>query len=475
MHFLDLNYDVLLRTFAFLDVTSLVRCTEVCSAFQRLAKSKHVWLAVVQNLAHRSLLSLPARPTLLDYSATQLVDEVKRAVVGPSTWAQTSSCAPAVHRHVHVSMPTSDPSSTFSTCEGPGLLLGDRHLLVQRGPGCEIWDVIENRRVWAREVLRSQMHAQAIKNGTEIAIAVWLRRNEVQVDFKVVVHLLLLDLDTNSEMRLPPIPLPRSFYYFADVVMADDFWTADIQWDDDCGHWKQGVLIVNWRDSTFVLLHLGRRLPHKKLLPGHLLAVTRTSTAWDVVLYPFTAFTWQPLSTVTLAEASNSALTVQPIVLQQAEYPILLGCPSPLLSVHECPLKHGLSYVVSTYMASIAILPADSDIRQSTSLYRYRLTLPSQGTSDPPRWKKISSAGLINCVFMHSLTYAGYGLGTLRNGTRRILLCRPAAGEHVQEEQGLWGVPLPVQHNFGDAACLSPYTGALAVCSDGGADVYYYE
>jgi hypothetical protein len=41
MHLLDLNYDVLLRTFTFLDVTSIVRSTEVCS-FHRPRHSARV-------------------------------------------------------------------------------------------------------------------------------------------------------------------------------------------------------------------------------------------------------------------------------------------------------------------------------------------------------------------------------------------------------------------------------------------------
>jgi hypothetical protein len=143
---------------------------QVCSAFQRLAQSKHVWLAVVHYLGHRGMLSLPPRDTLLSYSATQLIQEVRRAVCGPWTWAATSSQAPALRRQIHVSM---YGPSTSSACE-PTLLFGDRHLLVKRGTGCEIWDIAENRPVWARDgVIRSQMVAQPVRNGTELFIALW--------------------------------------------------------------------------------------------------------------------------------------------------------------------------------------------------------------------------------------------------------------------------------------------------------------
>ncbi|KAJ6632508.1 hypothetical protein B0H10DRAFT_1977598 [Mycena sp. CBHHK59/15] len=477
MHFLDLNYDVLLRTFTFLDVTSIVRSTEVCSAFQMLAQSKHVWLAVVHNLGHWNLLSLPPRDTLLGYSATQLIQEVKRAVFGPWTWAATSSRAPAVRRQIHVSM--SSPS-TSSACE-PTLLFGDRHLLVKRGTECEIWDIAENRPVWARDgVIRSQMFAQPVRNGTELLIALWsgrpsiLARDPERLDCKILVRILVLDLKTNSETPLLPIRLPRNFTKFSDVVMADDFWTADVEWFAQGAGWHSGVLIVNWREHTFVLLRC--RLAHKKLLPGHLLALTKAAEASDVVLYPWAAFDphWQLLNTITLARAAHSALRIPPLVLQRVEYPVLPGYRTPLMSVHDCLLNHG-SYIVSTHTASTDSLPADSETCRLPSLHRYRLTLPTSSCSAPapPGWKNISSAGAINRVFMHSLTYAGYGMAApsdSRQPTTQIV-CRPATGEDAPD--GTWTVPLPAQ-NFG-GACLSPNTGALTVCSAGGADVYYYE
>ncbi|KAJ7804405.1 hypothetical protein B0H14DRAFT_2884030 [Mycena olivaceomarginata] len=447
MHFLDLNYDVLLRTLTFLDVTSIMRCTEVCSAFRRLAQSKHVWLAVVHNLGRRNLLSLPPRDTLLGYSATRIIQEVKRAVFGPWTWAPTSSRAPVVRRQIHVSM--SGPP--LSSASEPTLLFGDKHLLVK---------------LWARDgVIQSHMLARPVRNGTELLIALWsgrpspcvsefclayrfltplfrLARDPKRLDCNILMRTLVLDLKTNSETPLLPIQLPRNFTKFSDVVMADDFWAADVEWFGHGAGWHSGVLIVNWRDHIFVLLRY--RLAHKKLLPGHLLALTKAAEASNVVL-----------------------LRIPPLVLQRVEYPVLPGYRTPLMSVHDCLLNHE-SYVVSTHTASTYSLPADSETCRLPSLHRYRLTLPTASYSVPVPlgWKKISSAGAINRVFMHSLTYAGYGLAVpsdSRPPTTQIV-CRPATGEDAQE--GTWTVPLPAQ-NFG-GVCLSPNTGALTVCSAGG-------
>ncbi|KAJ7483306.1 hypothetical protein FB451DRAFT_103996 [Mycena latifolia] len=473
---LDLNYDVLLRIFTYLDVASVLRSARVSSACNRLAQSKHVWLAVVFDLACRHLLVLPPRDTLLRFSTTQLIEEVKRAVFGPRTWAANSSSAPTVRRQIHVSM--SDPGS--SPPSEPTLLSGDRHLLIKRGTGCEIWDIAESRRIWARDgILRSQVVAQPVHDSTELLIVLCTGQSPILtidpalLNCKLLVEVFLLDLKTNSERRMPPIQLPRTCSEFSKPVIADDIWAANVQWLVQNGDCYKGVLLVNWRETTFVLLDSSVRLLHKKILCGHLLALTRAGATSDVVLYPSASFNphWQLLDSIVLARAAHSPIRMEPIVLQQVEYPVLPGFRTPLMSVHDCLLHRG-SYLVSTHTASIFSLPADSEESRRPALHRYRLTLPASTTA-PPTWERISCAGTINCVFIDSFTYAGYGMSFPSSSRRPAprLVCRPATDESTVD--GTWTVPLR-EENPG-CACLSPDTGALTVCSARGANVYYYE
>ncbi|KAJ6477609.1 hypothetical protein C8R45DRAFT_1101922 [Mycena sanguinolenta] len=423
MHFLDLNYDVLLRAFTFLDVASLLRCARVCSALQKLAQSKHVWLVVVHSLACRNLLSLPDPATLLAFSPAQIMDEVKRAVFGPSTWATT----PVVRQQIHVSICAPAPSE-------PTLLLDDRHLLVKRGSGCEIWDIAENRQHGITEQISIALWSGPPPPRWPRTFYEWTAKSSYNVwssTWKHIQRSCCIQFD------------PRNFTQFRDVVAAGDFWAAHVAWfAQPCG-WQSGVLIIDWKNHTFVLFYCA--LFHKKFLPGHLLALTRDAEASNVVLYSSAAFTphWQLLTTVTLARASQSAVKIQPIVLQQVKYPVLSGYPTPLMSVHECPLN-GASWVVSTHSASIATLSADSEAHRLPSMHRYRLTLVPTSSGSIPRREKIASAGAITIV------------------------CRPAIGP-----DGMWAVPLP-PHNVG-GSCLSPNTGALTICSAAasGADVYY--
>jgi hypothetical protein len=142
--------------------------------------------------------------------------------------------------------------------------------------------------------------------------------------------------------------------------------------------------------------------------------------------------------------------------------------------MHECLLHRG-SYIVSTHTSTI---PTQESVTKP-ALYRYCLTLllpaPSNlgGTTPAPTLEQISSVGVLDCVFINSLTYTGYGLSFDSDwrGPMPRVICRPATG--VQSVDDKHTVLLPVQNP--DCAYLSPDTGALTVCSANSIDGYYYK
>ncbi|KAJ6629758.1 hypothetical protein B0H10DRAFT_2208318 [Mycena sp. CBHHK59/15] len=473
---LDLSYDVLLRIFSFLDVSSLLQSALVSSACNRLAQSKHVWLALVLDLGCRHLLDLPPREVLLRFSAVQLIDEVKRAVFGPRTWAADSSSAPTVRRQMRVTM-SSPPSE-------PTLLSGDKHLLVQRGTGCEIWDFADGRRIWARDdILHSQVVAQPVHDGTGILItlctgqALIFTLDPALMDCKLLVQVSILDLGTNSERSMPPIQLPPTFLDFSDPVIADSMWAANVTWlvqKADVVRYR-GVLLVKWKERTFVLLDCPVELVHKRILSGHFLALTKGGATSDVVFYPSASLDphWQPFDSPALAREAQSPIRIEPIILHQTAYPVLPGRRTPLMSVQDCPLHRG-SYVVTTHTASVRRLRAGSAESRQPAFHRFRLTLPTSA-SEPPTWEPISGGGTVDCVLIDSFTYSGYGLSfsciARRQVPRRI--CRPTTRPGESTAECTWIVPLPEEHPSG--VSLSPDTGALTICFGHGADVYYYQ
>ncbi|KAJ7276872.1 hypothetical protein C8J57DRAFT_1584279 [Mycena rebaudengoi] len=493
MLLLDLNYDVLLRIFTYFDVASVLQSARVSSACKRLAQSKHVWLAIVLDLGCRHLLDLPPRDTLRRFSTMQLMEEVKRAVLGPRTWAPNSSSAPTIRRKIHVSM--SGPSR-------PTLLSGDKHLLVQRGTGCEIWDITEGHQIWAHDgIVRRNFKvvAQPVHDGTQLLIVLctgqpqlWEVRLLTPPNYHIVIEVFLLDLKTSLESPMPPIQLPRTCSAFSDPMIAGDMWCANIQWFPPNGDPRiyGGALLVNWRKAVFVLLHYPVQLLHKNILCGHLLALEQGGTKSSVLLYLSASFDphWKPLDSIMLARATRSPVRIEPIILlQQVEYPDLPGFRTPRMSVHDCPLHRG-SYVVSTHCATNLPTPdrkifrreifrADckhllcDPVSRPPALHRYRLTLASSPTKST--WERISSTGTVDSVLMESFTYAGYGLSFGFHGDSVFprLVCRPVTG--MGTVYGTWAVPIPEENS--DSVFLSPDTGALTICSERGVDVYYYE
>ncbi|KAJ7044373.1 hypothetical protein C8F04DRAFT_1174803 [Mycena alexandri] len=436
---LDLNYDVLLRIFSFLDVSSLLQSALVSSACNRLAQSKQVWLAIVLDLGCRHLLDLPPRDALLRFSTAQLIDEVKRAVFGPRTWAADSSSAPTVRRQMRITM-SSPPSE-------PTLLSGDKHLLVQRGTGCEIWDFADGRRIWARDdILHSQVVAQPVHDGTGILItlctgqALIFTLDPALMDCKLLVQVSILDLGTNSERSMPPIQLPPTFLDFSDPVIADEGGRRALPRGSP-GQ-MEGVNICTPR----LFSRAGSQ------------ALTKGGATSDVVFYPSGLIDphWQPFDSPALAREAQVPIRIEPIILHQTAYPVLPGRRTPLMSVQDCPLHCG-SYAVTTHTASVRRLPAGNAESRQPAFHRFRLTLPTSA-SEPPTWEPISGGGTVDCVLIDLFTYSGYGLSfscvARRQVPRRI--CRPTTRPGENTAECTWIVPLPEKHP--SSVSLSPET-----------------
>ncbi|KAJ7098897.1 hypothetical protein C8R44DRAFT_888742 [Mycena epipterygia] len=86
-----LDTDILSHIFALTDVYTILSLSRVNKLFHSAAFIKQLWLSVARNLASRWLIDPPADEILEALSTDELVDEVKRGVVGPRIWSPTSS------------------------------------------------------------------------------------------------------------------------------------------------------------------------------------------------------------------------------------------------------------------------------------------------------------------------------------------------------------------------------------------------
>ncbi|KAJ6543255.1 hypothetical protein DFH09DRAFT_1088953 [Mycena vulgaris] len=289
----------------------------------------------------------------------------------------------------------------------PTLLSGDKHLLVQHRTGCEIWDFADGRRIWARDDIRhTQVVAQPVHDGTSILITLCTRQaliftlDPALMDCKLLVEVSILDLGTNSERSMPSIQLPPMFLDFSDPVIADGMWAANVAWlvrKADVVRYR-GVLLVNWKERTFVLLDCPVELVHKRSPK-----VAQLPT-WSFTHLPPSIHTGSR-STPPRSPEKQSPIRIEPIILTQTVYPVLQGRRTTLTSVHDCPLHHG-SYVVTTHTASVRRLPAGSAESRQPAFHRFRLTLLTSA-SEPQIWEPISGGGTVDCVLIDSFTSPG--------------------------------------------------------------------
>ncbi|KAJ6452936.1 hypothetical protein C8R45DRAFT_1112718 [Mycena sanguinolenta] len=88
MPFAALGDDILLHILALCDVYRVLTVSAVDKRLRVLAQEKQLWLSLIQDSAFRQALELrpPDREELERLSTGELVDLVKRAVVGPPQW-----------------------------------------------------------------------------------------------------------------------------------------------------------------------------------------------------------------------------------------------------------------------------------------------------------------------------------------------------------------------------------------------------
>jgi hypothetical protein len=121
----------------------------VNKSFHEIASFKQLWLSIVRDLSRARVIDAPAEETLETLSTAELVEEVRRAVVGPRTWSPASSVPPTVHRQFSI------PLKKYTVTHPAELLPGGTHILrfvsesyYPRSNGIELWEVCTGKRIW---------------------------------------------------------------------------------------------------------------------------------------------------------------------------------------------------------------------------------------------------------------------------------------------------------------------------------------
>jgi hypothetical protein len=104
---------------------------------------------LIETLAFRGVVDLPPRAVLDGFTTAQLIAEVQRAVVGPTTWLPRSLSPPTLSWQRSATTPPDFDSSTF---RGLRLLPGGRYILFEQQNCLQFWEISSGKIVWTRQI-----------------------------------------------------------------------------------------------------------------------------------------------------------------------------------------------------------------------------------------------------------------------------------------------------------------------------------
>ncbi|KAJ7923344.1 hypothetical protein B0H13DRAFT_2403262 [Mycena leptocephala] len=158
----EVGEDVALLFLSFCDIETVLSMGCVNTFFHRLAQSKQLWLMLIEDLAIRSLADLPRSRSLADHSVQELIDLVKRTVVGPASWSGLAS--PTLAEQIQL-------SSTLDA-ERVEFLPGGRYLFAQwqYTRRVELWNVEADTPVWAYKTNSDLFSVEMLDGGRSVVI-----------------------------------------------------------------------------------------------------------------------------------------------------------------------------------------------------------------------------------------------------------------------------------------------------------------
>ncbi|RDB14624.1 hypothetical protein Hypma_016569 [Hypsizygus marmoreus] len=144
--------DILVTILTLCNIQSVLTLSEASRHFHSLAFSKHVWLVIVSDLHRRGFIYLPPGKSLEDYTTDDLVDLVKRMVLGPRSWrAQINSDVlfPIVAHQIILESFSSDAETSNWTLNEAQLIAGGKCLVYKHSGTLECLSMESRNRIWS--------------------------------------------------------------------------------------------------------------------------------------------------------------------------------------------------------------------------------------------------------------------------------------------------------------------------------------
>ncbi|KAK7026931.1 hypothetical protein R3P38DRAFT_978784 [Favolaschia claudopus] len=227
-----LGQDILLRILIILDVYSLLQVSRLSHFYTDLVHIKQVWLAVLERLGALGRVDLSADKVLDSLTSKEIIEQIKRAVVGPHTWH--GQALPLID--VELSL---DLNFLPLVC---GLAPGGRYIFAMDTQQIQLFTIDSTQPLWSWKVMEqgpegfpSLVQIQGLATGPIMSI--------VAMDLNGGTHILALKLDWESGLSSRILHL----YTGVTVVCALSVWDNILVFEISAG-----LLLLNWVRMEYV-------------------------------------------------------------------------------------------------------------------------------------------------------------------------------------------------------------------------------
>ncbi|KAF7353434.1 F-box domain-containing protein [Mycena sanguinolenta] len=349
MPFVALGEDVLLKTFCFCDISTVLAVSAINKGLRRIALSKQLWLSLVLDPRFRDALDLPPPngEKLECLSTEELIDVVKNAVTGPCPIGDSEHDESSSVTLTSVQIPLDDVDARDHS--EARLLPGARYFLLHSASTTQqrwcIYDIWNARRVWERLVQGHTMCEVDLMPGSAVARVFFVQT--VDHSNTCTLHVEEVDLTTGASHELFNFSFDRNVFEIKPRAIVGDFLLAPV------GSSRLLLILINWRARTFVFLQ-GHYFCYARLIPGyiismHLVLFPRRDRGYILAVTALEAFSdrWQSLTDDSAGLAAQlkivfpSAIPIHRLNIATQERLEYTPIFSDLMSVTSDPLCAG--------------------------------------------------------------------------------------------------------------------------------------
>ncbi|KAJ7064623.1 hypothetical protein C8F01DRAFT_1127498 [Mycena amicta] len=454
----QLDEDVLVDILLLSDIRTVLAFSAVDRYFRRIALNKQLWVFLAQDLIAHGILDFWVAESFEDCTTVDLVEEVRRVVVGPRSWSPTNRAPPILRRKTVYRVDPRNKYGWFS------LLPGGRYFVVDNWLQDGIWDLSTRRFVWGpSEHCQCRPFYVEVLYGGEAANVLYLCHHTMTTTMK----LIRVNLTSGQSFDMFSSSLSPRLHEVHTADLLGDYFVLYLG-----GRRPPAFVIINWRTHLYALIQCSHPLIHgPKLLPGYLvLVVYNDKSEAQLEIVTLASLPWRNVSEVSAVSNENPSEYehfATPAIAQRLglHYPSIHCWGShlaiyrhPLLRdtfriafyaqvVNDSPPPHGLGRILRSLRRKHAA-------HRGPVLFRFNLSLAAD--TSVPVWSPLSPTPAAHFYSMKSLTFSGYAFQSLNH----VVLDAELQRDGVETEE-----PREVTLMYKRCldVCIAPFSAAVPV------------